>query len=237
MNKQPLITNGFILRMSIGIALLLCATILIYYLGGAYGERMSLGGHSNDQNHRQIIIGGETLAIKANKIRFDKQRRDGVADGISLYVSWPEFEGYQPDNKQKFNQTGNQSELIFINIANAVAGADMSARYNSIYKNFTHGAAETGPGGLLRYQMNPQSSFKDEILFTEPIIKERPFVILCLNAKGTDIPNAANCQRDIQFKDKFLITYRYSEDMLPDWQMIEAKLMSYISSILSAPSQ
>lgn len=237
MNKQPLITDSFIKRVSLGIAILLGLTILIYIVGRTYGERMLLDGHTDDQMRLQIIIGDEILSIKANQIRFANQRKEGQTDGISLYVSWPEFEGYQQSNKQKFNQSGATSQLVFINLGQSDGTADMSARYNPIYQNFIHGTPEDGPSGLLRYQMQPQSNFKDEILYAEKIIKERPFVILCYDRRAKDIPNAANCQRDIQLDRNLTITYRYAQEMLKDWQQIEEATLSYLSTIRNQVSK
>lgn len=217
--------------------MLLGLTMLIYIAGRTYGERMSLGGHTDDQTPLKIAIGNEILSIKTNQIRFADQRNEGNTDGISLYVSWPEFEGYLQTNKQKFNQSGAESQLIFINIGQTDGAADMSARYNPIYHNFIHGESEDGPSNLLRYRMDPQSNFKDEILYAENIIKERPFVILCFDRSSKEIPNAANCQRDIQLNGNLIVTYRYAQEMLKDWRNIEAATLNYLSNIRNQTGQ
>lgn len=230
-HKEPLISTRFIKRLSVAIGGLLLTTIAIYTAGRLYGHQLALGGHSDDQTIYNVLIDGQHLSIKANMIRFDEQRRNGPTRGISLYVSWPDFEGYTPQTQAYFNQSGPDSRLIFINIAQATGQADMSARYIPIYRNFMTEHAQKGPGQLLKYDMDSQSSFKGEQLYVEHIIKEAPFVILCLKNDDNAIPKAANCQRDIHLQNGLMVTYRYSENLLDKWQEIEQLLLQFIEDM------
>jgi hypothetical protein len=231
-SHKPLITPKFAWRVAFVVAILLIVTLIIHLGGKYFSDSIVKAGHTDDQQIYSIIMGENTLNVAANTIRFDSQRRNGVADGVKLYLSWPEMAGYSDVTKNKFNDTGGNSSLIFIDIGYSNNQVDMSSRFEPIYRNFIQGAPNAGPNGLVFYRMSPQSSYSGEILYTENITKERPYVIKCLQNKPGDTANSAGCQRDINIGKGLRLTYRFSEAQIAQWRSIEEQVLTFAQQII-----
>lgn len=233
LEKQPLITPSFVLKVTIAVGVLLFATLIIYVGGNYWSKSVSHGGHTIDQSIHEVTIGQGTLSVNANNIRFSEQRRDGVANRLNLYFNWPNFTGYTEENAGDFNDAGKEPQLIFVDIARSNEQMDMSGRFNPIYRNFIDSEPIDGPNKLIFYRMSDSSNFKDELIYTERLVKERPFVIKCL-ADTTDnkTPSSTECQRDINIIGNLSVTYRYSKHLLADWESIEDKLIDYLQHTL-----
>lgn len=233
LEKQPLITQSFVLKVTIAVGALLIATLIIYIGGNYWSKSISQGGHTLDQSIHKVTIGKGTLSVQANNIRFSEQRRDGVANRLNLYFNWPEFIGYSDQNATDFNDTGQDPQLIFVDIAKSNGQMDMSGRFNPIYRNFIESQPVDGPENLIFYKMSDSSNFKDELIYTERLVKERPFVIKCLaDASDSKTPSATECQRDINIIGDLSVTYRYSKHLLPQWKAIEDTLIDYLQLTL-----
>lgn len=231
--KQALITPNFVRRVTISVGALLLATLVIYIGGNFWSKSISHGGHTVDQSIHTITIGKGTLSIKANNIRFSEQRRDGVTNRLNLYFNWPKFTGYTEENASDFNNAGQNPQLVFVDITRTSGQMDMSNRFNPIYRNFIDSEPLEGPEDLIFYKMSENSNFRDELIYTERLVKERPFVIKCLaNKEDNKTPSATECQRDINIIGDLSVTYRYSKHLLPNWQVIENKLIEYLQSTL-----
>lgn len=233
LEKQPLITQQFVLKVTMAVGVLLVATLIIYIGGNYWSKSISHGGHTPDQTIHQITIGQSTLSVQANNIRFSEQRRDGVANRLNLYFNWPEFLGYTKEKTSDFNNIGQEPPLIFVDITRSGAQMDMSARFNPIYRNFIDSKPIEGPNNLVFYKMSDSSNFKNELIYTEKLVKERPFVIKCLsetleNPNDSKTPSSTECQRDINIIGNLSITYRYSKHLLPNWEEIENKLIAFL---------
>lgn len=231
-SHKPLITPKFAWRVAFVVAVLLAVTLIIHLGGRYFSSSIVKAGHTNDQQRYSIIMGQNTLNITANIIRFDSQRRNGVADGVKLYLSWPEMQGYTDTTKDKFNDIGANSSLIFIDIGYSKNQVDMSSRFEPIYRNFIEGVPTPGPNGLVVYKMSPQSSYKGEILYMESITKERPYVIKCLQNKVGDTSHSTGCQRDVNFGQGLRLTYRFSESMIAQWYNIEQNVVQFARQML-----
>lgn len=229
---KPLITPKFAWRVAYVVAALLAITLIIHLAGKYFSSSIIKAGHTDDTQQYSVVMGQNTLNISANSIRFSSQRRNGVADGIKLYLSWPEMAGYTDKTKHKFNDIGANSSLIFIDIGFSNNQVDMSSRFEPIYRNFIEGAPNPGPDGLVYYKMSAQSSYSGEILYTESITRERPFVIKCLQNKPGLSETSAGCQRDINFGQGLRLTYRFSEAKIAQWRSIEQQVLLFAQKIL-----
>lgn len=229
---KPLITPKFAWRVASVVGILLVITLVIHLTGKYFSGSIIKAGHTDDQRQYSVILGQNTLNIAANTIRFESQRRNGVADGIKLYLSWPEMAGYTNETKNKFNDIGANSSLIFLDIGYSEGQVDMSSRFDPIYRNFIEGSPNAGPDGLVFYKMSAQSSYSGEILYIEAITKERPYVIKCLQNKSGDTTNSAGCQRDVNFGQGLRLTYRFSESRIAQWRSIEQQVINFAKKIL-----
>ena len=228
---KPLISPKFAWRVALVVGILLVVTLIIHLTGRYFSNSIVKAGHTDDERKYSIVLGQNTLDISANAIRFDTQRRNGVADGVKLYLSWPEMKGYTDATKDKFNDVGTNSSLIFIDIGFSNNQVDMSSRFEPIYRNFLVGAPNPGPNGLVFYKMSAQSSYSGEILYIERITKERPYVIKCLQNNSGETANSAGCQRDINFGQGLRLTYRISEARIAQWREIEQQVLLFAQNI------
>lgn len=229
-STNPIISPKFAWRLSIIVGVLVLATLAINIAGQIFSKSILTAGHTPDRTIYNVQLGNTTLGISANTMRFDKQRRDGLANGVNLYFAWPEFEGYSASLKDKFNTVDDNTPLIFVNITKSEGNVDMSARFNPIYTNFLEGVPKAGPDGLVRYKMSPQSSYNDESLYVEEIAKEKPFVIKCLQGDTATASSSTGCQRDVNYGDGLTLSYRYSEHLLPEWRAIEQAILNHIQN-------
>lgn len=231
-SQQPIITPKFAWRVAIVVMILLLATLIIHQTGKYLSKSIVNAGNTTDTQIYRLVMGDNNLNLQANSIRFEKQRRNGVSNGVKLYLSWPEMLGYSERTSEKFNSVDQQSALIFIDIAIAPDQVDMSSRFDPIYRNFLEGAPMAGPDGLVAYKMSPQSSYSDEILYVEQVTKERPFVVKCLQNKTDQNTSSAACQRDINFANGLRFTYRFSESLISQWRLIEKKVSQFAKNSL-----
>ena len=229
--QQSLISSKFAWRLAIAVGILLLATVIINLAGRYFSSSILMAGHTPSTERYNIVIGNNTLNIPANAIRFGNQRRSGAAQGINLYLSWPEFQGYQNSTQEAFNSVDEQSKLIFIDIAQNGNQGDMSSRFDPIYRNFLEGSPQPAPNGLVQYRMSPQSTYKDEIIYVESVTKEKPFTIKCL-VPNNQLESSTGCQRDINLGNNLSVTYRYSEQLIPHWRDIEQGIINTINGSL-----
>ncbi len=204
-------------------ALTLCLVITGYF----FGHKISLGGHTEDRSIREIVIGDNVLHIPANMIRFNRQRRDGVAERVDLYLHWPEMQGYSPDLENDFNDAGNGKKLLFLAFEARQATHDMSGRYGPVYLPLTEGPGEPGPATLKVQRFRSDSGFVDEELLASPQHSgKQPFVARCLNNNSSQDILAA-CQRDVFVGSDLQLTYRFPRELLKDWQALDMAIMQF----------
>tara|TARA_R110002126_G_scaffold64660_1_gene165538 strand:- start:357 stop:1073 length:717 start_codon:yes stop_codon:yes gene_type:complete len=229
--KQSLISSKFAWRLAFAVGIIFLATVIINLAGRYFSSSILMVGHTSSTERYNIVIGNNTLSIPANTIRFADQRRSGAAQGINLYMSWPEFQGYQETTQKAFNSVGEQSKLIFIDIAQNGNQGDMSSRFDPIYRNFLEGSPQPAPDGLVQYKMSPQSTYKNEVIYVEGVTKEMPFTIKCL-VPNNQLESSTGCQRDINLGNGLSVTYRYSEQMIAHWRDIEQSVINAINTTI-----
>lgn len=209
------------------VAALALVSLLLAITGRFLGHTISLGGHTEEKSLQEIVIGNSVLELPANMIRFGKQRRNGVAQRVDIYLHWPDMEGYQPEFIQDFNGSGSEKRLLFATFEPRAISRDMSGRYGAIYSALTAGPGVKGPSGLSVQTFQPESGFINEELIVSPeTAGNGAFVARCLDAK-TSKDNFASCQRDIFGGEDLQLTYRFPREMLKDWQQIEEQMRSF----------
>ncbi len=58
--------------------------------GKWFGKSIALAGHTNSTTLREIVIGNNVIVAPDNMIRFERERHDGTAARLDLYLRWPE---------------------------------------------------------------------------------------------------------------------------------------------------
>ncbi|EJN04847.1 hypothetical protein [Phyllobacterium sp. YR531] len=222
------ISASLILRKIFYCVIALCALSLSLAMAGYFlGHTISLGGHTEDISVQEIVIGNDVLQIPANMIRFDRQRRDGIADRVDLYLHWPDMQGYTPELKDDFNGAGSGKRLLFLTFEERQGSQDMSGRYGPVYLPLTEGPGIAGPADLTIQRFRSDSGFVNEELLVAPDHgAKRPFVARCLDEQSSR-DNLASCQSDIFIGSNLQLTYRFPREMLGDWRLLDKQIKEF----------
>ncbi|MHC1549144.1 hypothetical protein [Phyllobacterium sp. K27] len=226
--KIEAVSVSFLVRKALYcLAALGGASLCLAIAGSFLGHVISLGGHTEDGSMQEIVIGNDVLQIPANMIRFDRQRRDGIAERIDLYLRWPEMLGYSPEFKDDFNGVTSGKRLLFLTFEARQGSQDMSGRYGPVYTPLTEGPGISGPANLTVYRFRTDSGFVNEELLVSPEhgVKS-PFVVRCLDAPSS-VDNLASCQSDIFVGNDLQLTYRFPRETLEDWKLLEKKIAEF----------
>lgn len=226
--KIEAISASFLLRkVFYGVVALGFLSLCLALAGFFLGHIISLGGHTEDRSAQQIVIGNDVLEIPANMIRFDRQRRDGIAERVDLYLHWPEMQGYAAEFKNDFNGAGPDKKLIFLTFEARQGSQDMPGRYGPVYLPLTEGPGAAGPAGLTLQRFRGDSGFINEELLVAPDHGAKPsFVARCLDEPSSR-DNLASCQSDIFVGGDLQLTYRFPREMLEDWPLLDKKIAEF----------
>jgi len=231
--EEPLISSRFVYRLTAVVAVLALLTIGISIGGRWFGERIALAGHTDSTEQFAVQIGLDKLTLSANTIRFRDQRQSGTAERVDLYLTWPEMQGYSAGLRQRFDDVGQSSALIFLQFSQSTMSRDMSGRLNPIYTNLFDGAAQPVNFGLTLHHLRADSGYGNEIILTAPRDGQPDYVVRCLLPAAGERPNSGDCQRDIHIGQDLTVLYRFSSALLPDWQHIDAAVRLFVENRLA----
>ena len=227
-----LISNGILLKITAFIGLLAAITAGLTVAARIYGDSVRLDGHTTEREDFEIVIGQDRLSVPANVIRFEDQRRSGPAKVVNLYLTWPEMEGYTSATAARFSADNGSLDLIFIELSQSVMSRDMSGRLDPIYRKLFSGLPEPGPAGLSLHHLDGKSGFGDEVLLTGKATDGVNYAVRCILPKDTASSTSADCQRDIHVGRDLTLLYRFSAELLPQWQAIDVRIRAFANAHL-----
>ena len=219
--------EGFILKVFAVFAAMAVLSALIS-IGGKYaGRSIALGGHTEDQTLREIVIGNNVLVVPANAIRFENERRHGVAAGLHLYLKWPEMKGDRADLRDDFNHAGGARNILFLSFEPRMMSRDMSGRLEPIYRSLIRSPGKAGSAGLTNYEFIEKSGYMNEMLVVGPDeTGAGTFVARCLTGAVAE-QSLADCERDVFVGDDLALVYRFPSSLLAAWRRIDAAVLAY----------
>lgn len=226
--QAPLISNRFLTRLTIGVAMLACLTVAISVGGRMLGERIALAGHTESADPIDIVIGQDQIRLPANTIRFEEQRHTGRAEHVDLYLTWPEMDGYSDAERFRFNDANRPEGLIFLNLSQSTMSRDMSGRLEPIYSHLFDDRPEPGPDGLTLQPLKENSGYGDEVFFTGILPDGSDYAVRCMMPESESQSTGADCQRDIHIGRDLSVLYRFSSRLLPQWRAMEARVRAYV---------
>ncbi|PHR24967.1 MAG: hypothetical protein COA37_04300 [Hoeflea sp.] len=220
-----MLSPRFVWKLTAVVTVLCLLTLGIAVAGRMIGKSISYAGNTADRTLHEIVIGDDVLSLPANVIRFESQRVSGVQNAVDTYFSWPGMHGYSEARRDVFSQPRSAHGLIFARIAQATMSRDMSGRFTPIYKRLTDGPPVAGPNGLDSFRLRPGAGYANELMYVEKAATDRPYAVRCLvedHGSKLNFTTQTGCQRDIFIGKDLSVTYRFSIDLLPHWQQIEA---------------
>ncbi|WP_275790872.1 hypothetical protein [Pararhizobium gei] len=231
-NHGPLISARFICTLTAIVVGLAVSTAGLSVAGRWYGENLALAGHTTSVAENDIFIGQDHLRLPSNAIRFEGQRATGLSERVDLYLTWPDMNGYTDETRALFNDVSKPDSLIFLEVSQSTMSRDMSGRLEPIYRHLFDGAPSPGPAGLTRHSMKANSGYGAEVFFTAPGATKALYAVRCLIPDIADASTSADCQRDIHAGSDLVVLYRFSSQLLPQWQAIDAAVLDYINGKL-----
>lgn len=230
---SPLLSRRTLYKIT-GIVVALGIVTSAISVGGRWlGERMMLGGHSENTETFDLVIGQDTIQLSANTLRFKEQRRSGATERADLYLTWPEMMGYSATNRARFDTVSQPASLIFVQMSQSTMSRDMSGRLQPIYEGLFEGPAEPAEHGLTLHRLRADSGYGNEVILTgaQPGAAS-PYAVRCLFPSAGERPTSGDCQRDIRVGQDLTVLYRFSSALLRDWQKIDAGVRTFVQTRL-----
>lgn len=232
-DHAPLLSNRFIFRVMTVVGALAVLSGTINVLGHVYGDRLFGQGETDSAEIFSVTIGQDQLRLAANTLRFEDQRTNGPLERADIYLMWPEMAGYRKEYRRRFEDTALSSSLIFIQLSQSTMSRDMSGRLDPIYSHLFDGAAERGPHGLTLHRLKAESGYSNEVVLTAPRLGERDYAVRCVLPVEDAAPSSGDCQRDIHVGKDLTVLYRFSSNLLADWDKIDMGVRSYVEARLT----
>lgn len=225
--------SSFSTKLLYGIAGMALLSIAVSVGGKWLGHSLALAGHTADTTSHEIVIGKDIISAPANMIRFDRQRRNGVADRLDLYLRWPALDGYSSAASDDFNHANGSSNLIFLSFEPRIMSLPISGRLDAVYAPMLLSPATEGPGGTIVHALDPKAGYLDETLVVgREADGTEPFVARCLEEDSSESA-LAPCERDIHVGDGLSLTYRFPRNLLGEWKRLDAAIRAKAASMLS----
>jgi hypothetical protein len=235
-DEAPLISSRFLWRLTATVTAVALITIVISIGGRWFGNRIALAGHTDDTQVFAIQVGSDQLTLAANTIRFRDQRQSGPMERVDLYLTWPEMQGYSAPLKLRFDDIGQASGLVFLQLSQSTMSRDMSGRLEPIYSKLFDGDPLPVRYGLTLHHLRADSGYGKEVILTAPRAGQSDYVVRCLLPEAGDPPSSGDCQRDIHIGRDLTVLYRFSSALLQDWQHIDAAVRLFVGNRLANPS-
>ncbi len=229
--KREAVSNSLTQKILMVSAALLIMAVALFFIARLYGESISRGGHTASKQVLEIIISNDVLHVPSNTIRYTSQRRPGPIERLELYLHWPSLSGYSDALRAEFNNSGENSNLIFLTLEPRTMSYDMSGRIAPIYRRFFEGAPADAGNGLVKQALSPDGGFVDEDLYYAAN-SPYPFAARCLRERSTI--GTPFCIRDIHIAKGLMLTYRFHKRFLTSWIDLDHMVRSRVKSMLVA---
>ncbi|MEZ2127452.1 MULTISPECIES: hypothetical protein [unclassified Sinorhizobium] len=230
--EAPLISPRFLARVTVVVAALAALTLAISVAGRWFGQHILLAGHTTSTKIVELTIGEDRLRLPENTIRFESQRRDGEAERVDLYLTWPQMQGYTAADRHRFDDISQSTGLIFVQITQGTMSRDMSGRLEPIYSHLVEGEPTNIDAGLTLRRLREDAGYTDEVLLTAPRLNEPDYAVRCMLPSAPDKATSGDCQRDIKVGKDLSVLYRFSSVQLGDWDHIDAAIRTFVEKRL-----
>ena len=208
-----------------------CISILIAISVGLFWwlkSQIQSSGYTTDPTVRQFVIGNDVIELPLNMVRFKAQRDATVLEQAELLIYWPDGKGYTETNSKAAESDPNNTKPIFITLTKRVSDLDMDGRLEPIYMKLFDGPSTPGPAGLRLQKLIRGSGYDNEIIALFPG-ENRVWTSRCQTKQDAI---RTTCLRDVFVGNDLNLRYRFSTELLPQWQEVEELVLNTIQSKL-----
>ncbi|MBX3582653.1 MAG: hypothetical protein KF810_12215 [Rhizobiaceae bacterium] len=227
------VRSTFMMKVFCVFTALALISLFVSIGGKQLGRSIALAGHTESTAPQEVVIGNDVLSVPANMIRFEEQRRDGVANRLDLYLRWPQLDGYSDAAKDDFNHANSGRSIIFVSFGERMMSRDMSGRLQPIYSSMIIEPGQTGPAGTRIYEFNEKSGYLNEALVVARTSGAEPFVARCLVGENA-AESLQPCERDVHIGKQLSLTYRFPRELLADWGALDREIRAKAVSLLKS---
>ena len=151
------VDSALMIRVFYGFAVMAILSVAISVGGKWFGKSIAMAGHTDDTTLREVVIGNDVLSVPANAIRFERARRDGIAERLDLYLHWPDMQGYSTEFRDDFDNVDGVRRILFLGFERRLMSRDMSGRFDPIYRSLVEEGGKRGAGGVTNHAFNPNT--------------------------------------------------------------------------------
>lgn len=230
--RKPLVSRLFLVKLGLFSLVLAGVAAAANVAVGWYGRSAATGGHSASTDTFDVGIGQDRLKLTANTIRFESQRKNGKADRIDLYLTWPQMAGYSEENRLLFEDLAETGKIIFVQISQSTMSRDMSGRFDAIYSHLVTGAPQEIKFGLKLHRFKPDAGYGNEVLLTakrqDGDESADDYVVRCLMPTPERPSTNGDCQRDVRLGRDLTVLYRFPVALLSQWNALDQAVTQYL---------
>ncbi len=217
----------------IGITLLLSVGVFYYYFGPSLSD---IRGDTPEASARtasiHMAIGGTNFVIPENHTQFPRARRGGPRDSVALYALFPTFEAYTVRNDHHFIENGPENPINYFQIEISRLPMSETERVDLIYRErLSDAPSEETDFGLTRHEFADGTAYEDQDLFLATSDDGQMIAFICTQLTN-QVPSP-NCRREMILPDGLVLSYRFKQHYLPQWQQIDTGLQRLVTNFRS----
>ena len=182
-NAKPL-DSDFMWRVFYVFAALALLSVAISVGGKWLGKSIAMAGHTDDTTVHEIVIGNNVLSAPANAIRFERARRDGVADAarpLSALAGHATATARRRATISTMPDGVKRHHLPVVRGAHDVARHERPLRADLPLADRHAGQARTRRASRF-FDFTEKSGYLNEVLAVAARPGKDPFVARCLSA-------------------------------------------------------
>ncbi len=216
-------------------AMLMAISLVLYFAGSIYGERISQAGHTSDDTPVNIVIGNDYFSIPTNMIRHEEQRIGGVAPKLDLHIHWPSQSGYRRELASAFSESDPENmELVLLSINPRRSLLDMPERFRPVYANaFNENEIKVTSNGLYIADLSAEYGYiNEQLVYSRPNAVGKPaFIARCQATSEQEDRLLLPCESDLFIGTSSELKIRFAASQIARWEAFSAELTALISQL------
>jgi hypothetical protein len=172
----------------------------------------------------RVMVGGVSLVVPRDLVRFEHQRRDAELARIDLLFRWPGLEGVGGDATLPPEALPS---LVFLTITPKDEALDPLRRLAAVYNRFLEADVAPEGQGLAARRFRAESGYDGEELVYDPV-QPGSFFVRCAPPAGDAPPM---CMRESRRGDRIDVVARFPRALLTHWRRLDQAIEALLAGI------